>query len=69
VTNRNDVDKFLSIIYVVDDAVIAHPNTPEVLDAAQFLASWGMGILGQGLNQPEYSVNQCGVEVFQLFTC
>jgi hypothetical protein len=67
VADRNDVDKFLRIKYVVDHTIIAQPNAPEVLHAAQLLTSWGTGIFSEGLDQPKYSLNQCGVEVFQLF--
>jgi len=50
VTNCDYVDHFVGIIYMVDDAVIADPDPPEVLNAAQFLTSWGTGILGKGFN-------------------
>jgi hypothetical protein len=63
-TNCHYVHNFVIIEYLVYNSIIANPDTPEVLDAGQFLTSWRTGILGQRLDRRKYSVNKCPVKTF-----
>jgi len=49
-TNCHDVNNFVIVKYLVYNSMIADPDTPEVLNAAQFLTFWGTGILGKRLD-------------------
>jgi hypothetical protein len=63
------VNNFVVVKNLVDNSIIANPDTPEVLNAGQFFTSWGTGILGKRLDGRKYSVNESPVKIFQLFTC
>ena len=55
------------VIDDVDDTVIAHPDTPEILVATQFLSAGRSRIGGQAINLGHYARDEVVAQALYLF--